>query len=185
VAPAPLGRVTEAGQPAVRVFVYPGHLILTPGQTQQACAYFQFPDGTVGRRSADMMVAACDSIWRGRWKPAARAVTLSQQLAIDARCPTEWSATGGTVGEEGLYHPAGAMGEFQLAAESPGAPCPGASQPPAGMTHRRWRVSHRPGGGVTLAVDPRGEWNTMADLLAWRVEAPFQPAVPQLASVGR
>jgi hypothetical protein len=185
-APASFGVPLAGAAPAVRIMVYPHRFALAPGQTQQACAFFQFSDRKVGRRSADALIPACDSIWRTRWRPATRAVALSQQLAIDARCPTEWSASGGIVGASGLFRPGQQIpGEYRLAAESPAGPCPGSTQPPAGLIHRRWRISYRAGGGVTLTIDPHGEWNTTADLMAWRVEAPFQAAEPQLASMGR
>lgn len=180
-----LDRPLITADTAVRVTVYPQRFALAPGQSGQACAFFQFADGKIGRRSGDAVVAACDSIWRAEWSPALRAVSLSQQLAIDARCATEWAASGGVIAGDGWFRSGGFPGEYRLSATSAAGPCPAAGQSPAGMLHRRWRITHHPGGGLTLSIDPRGEWNTMADLLAWRIESPLRAMGNQVAWAGR
>jgi hypothetical protein len=159
--------------------VYPKTLQASPGARQQACSFFVFPDGKVGRRSPDAIVPACDSTYRARWRPTTRALSLAQQMTIDVRCPTTWTATGGPVSPTGVYTPGRTLGDFRLVGSSAIGPCLVADT--VGVVHRRWRVLYLAGGVIRFVIDSTGEWNTVADLLARRLEPAPEGASPRLA----
>jgi hypothetical protein len=165
----------------LRLIVHPRRLELGPGVSQQMCLFFGFPDGKVGRRSSDVLIPQCDSSWREMWPDETRDLTLAQQVAIDGRCPTLWSASGGRISASGSYTPGGVPGGYSVVAISPDGPCRHAGGEVLGSLHRRWRVVHDASGDTRLIIDPNGEWNTMADLLAERLRPDGRPPPVQLA----